>query len=51
MYRPQDDGKPVFVAGSVIQQQTFSDPSYFNTVFISGDGMAKEMQEAKRQEQ
>ena len=30
--------------------QTFSDPSYFKTVFISGDDMVKEMAELKQKE-
>ena len=29
---------------------TFSDPSFFNTVFISGDDMVKEMAELKQKE-
>lgn len=31
--------------------QTFADPEFFKTVFISGDDMVKEMQEAKIKEQ
>ena len=48
-YKPADDGKPDF-ASKVPNVQTFSDPSYFNTVFISGDDMVKEMQELKQKE-
>jgi hypothetical protein len=30
--------------------QTFADPEFFKTVFISGDDMVKELQEAKIKE-
>ena len=39
-YRPQDDGKSVFQTKVKHPHQTFSQPNYFKTVFISGDGMA-----------
>ena len=41
-YRPQDHGKVDFQS-KVQNVETFSDPSFFNTVFISGDDMVKEM--------
>lgn len=50
-YNPQDDGKPVFLSRVASQHQTFSKPGYFNTVFISGDDMEKEMAQAKKREQ
>ena len=46
-YQPSLDGKPDFINRKP-SQQTFSKPNYFNTVFISGDGMAKENAEAKQ---
>ena len=48
-YRPQDDGKDDFYS-KVKNKKTFSDPSYFKTVFISGDDMVKEMAEQKQKE-
>ena len=48
-YRPQDHGKADFQS-KVQNVDTFSDPSYFNTVFISGDDMVKEMAELKQKE-
>lgn len=42
VYRPQDYDKDDFYS-KVKNKQTFSDPSYFKTVFISGDDMVKEM--------
>lgn len=45
-YRPEDDGKPDFYS-KVKNTKTFSDASYFKTVFISGDDMVKEMAEQK----
>mmetsp|Transcript_39149 Transcript_39149/g.51211 ORF Transcript_39149/g.51211 Transcript_39149/m.51211 type:complete len:197 (+) Transcript_39149:2776-3366(+) len=48
-YNPEDDGKPDFYS-KVKNQQTFSDPAYFKTVFISGDDMVKEMAELKQKE-
>ena len=50
-YNPQDDGKPIFLSRVASQNQTFSKPGYFNTVFISGDNMEKEMADAKKREQ
>ncbi len=48
-YRPQDHGKVDFQS-KVKNIQNFSDPSYFKTVFISGDDMVKEMAEMKQKE-
>lgn len=48
-YRPEDDGKPDFYS-KVKNTKTFSDASYFKTVFISGDDMVKEMAEQKQKE-
>ena len=33
MYRPQDEGKPVFIAGNKNLPKTFSKQGYFKTVF------------------
>ena len=49
MYNPAEHGKPDFYS-KVKNVQTFSDPSYFKTVFISGDDMVKEMAELKQKE-
>ena len=49
MYSPAEHGKPDFYS-KVKNVQTFSDPSYFKTVFISGDDMVKEMAELKQKE-
>lgn len=49
LYRPQDDGKADFQS-KVKNVKNFSDPSYFKTVFISGDDMVKEMAEMKQKE-
>ena len=43
MYRPKDEGKAEFMSKVQGSHKTFSNPSYFNTVFISGDDMEKEM--------
>jgi len=43
-YRPEDHGKDDFYS-KVKNKKNFSDPSYFTTVFISGDDMLKEMAE------
>ena len=50
VYRPSDHGKEDFYSKVKGKNQTFSDPSYFNTVFISGDDMVKEMAELKQKE-
>lgn len=50
IYKPEDDGKQDFQSKVKSQGSTFSDPSYFKTVFISGDDMVKEMQELKQKE-
>ena len=50
VYRPSDHGKEDFYSKVKSKNQTFSDPSYFNTVFISGDDMVKEMAELKQKE-
>ena len=49
VYRPADYGKDDFYS-KVKNKQTFSDPSYFKTVFISGDDMVKEMAMQKQKE-
>ena len=49
VYNPAEHGKPDFYS-KVKNVQTFSDPSYFKTVFISGDDMVKEMAELKQKE-
>ena len=49
VYRPQDYDKDDFYS-KVKNKQTFSDPSYFKTVFISGDDMVKEMALQKQKE-
>lgn len=52
VYRPEDYGKQDFQSKVKQQHQqgTFSDPSFFKTVFISGEDMVKEM-EADRQKE
>ena len=45
-WRPEDEGKEQF-KNKVKGGDSFSDPSYFKTVFISGDDMVKEMAELK----
>ena len=47
---PDGSGKPDFFMNFRCPQ-TFADPEFFKTVFISGDDMVKEMQEAKIKEQ
>ena len=49
MYNPAEHGKADFYS-KVKNKTTFSDPSYFKTVFISGDDMVKEMAELKQKE-
>ena len=49
VYRPEDDGKPVFMARANAQM-TFSHPDYFNTVFASGDSVTQEEQERRQKE-
>lgn len=44
-----EEGKPGFYTNFRCQQ-TFSEPAFFKTVFISGDDMVKEMQEAREKE-
>ena len=46
-YVPADYGKADFYS-KVKNKATFSDPTYFKTVFISGDDMVKEMAELKQ---
>ena len=46
-YRPEDEGKPVFMSKVKSQGKTFSNQGYFKTVFTSGDDMVKEMEEDK----
>ena len=41
--------KPGF-CGNFKVPRTFADPSYFKTVFISGDNMVQEMHQAKLKE-
>lgn len=41
-YRPQDDGKPIFMNKVKHDGQTFSHQGYFKTVFQSGDGVMLE---------
>lgn len=43
IYRPADEGKIDFQSKVNAPHKTFGDPSFFNTVFISGDDMVKEM--------
>ena len=51
MYRPQDIGKPVFVAGSKNLPSTFSHQTYFKTVFCdSADDVANQEQLEKQRE-
>jgi len=47
---PGENGKPDFQAKVKSQRPTFSKKEYFNTVFISGDDMVKEMAEQKQRE-
>lgn len=47
---PEEHGKPDFYTNFRCPS-TFADPSFFKTVFISGDDMVKEMQEARAKEQ
>jgi hypothetical protein len=49
-FSPEEShGKPDFFTNFRCPQ-TFADPEFFKTVFISGDDMVKEMQEAKIKE-
>ena len=43
IYRPADEGKVDFMSKVNAPHKTFGDPAFFNTVFISGDDMVKEM--------
>lgn len=45
---PGANGKPDFYSKVKSQKPTFSNKEYFNTVFISGDDMMKEMAEDKQ---
>lgn len=49
IYRPQDHGKADFYGKvkAAHHSGTFAHPSTFNTVFISGDDMVKEEEEAR----
>ena len=49
MYNPAEYGKADFYS-KVKNKPVFSDPSYFKTVFISGEDMVKEMAELKQKE-
>lgn len=49
-YIPGQNGKPDFQAKVKAQRATFSEREYFNTVFISGDDMVKELAEMKQKE-
>lgn len=49
-YVPGESGKPDFQAKVKSQRPTFSNKEYFNTVFISGDDMVKEMAMQKQKE-
>lgn len=42
--------QPDFIGKVKPPQETFSDPAFFNTVFISGDDMVKEMTALKQKE-
>ena len=44
-----EDGKPEFRKDFKVPP-TFSDLEFFKTIFISGEGMEKEMEESKRKE-
>ena len=44
------NGKPDFQSKVKSQRPTFSHKEYFNTVFISGDDMVKEMAAQKQKE-
>lgn len=44
------EGQVDFQSKIKISKPTFSDKEYFNTVFISGDDMVKELQEQKQKE-
>ena len=49
-FKPEEyGGKPDFFMNFRCPQ-TFADPSFFKTVFISGDDMVREMAEAKAKE-
>jgi len=52
VYNPEDYGKKDFQSKvkAKHQQGTFSDPSFFKTVFIAGEDMVKEMEEDKQKE-
>ena len=47
---PGENGKPDFQSKVKAQRPTFSQKEYFNTVFISGDDMMKELAEMKQKE-
>ena len=51
MFRPSEEGKPVFVAGSKNLPKTFSSQGYFKTVFHeNADDVARQELERKQQE-
>jgi len=45
IYYPAAEGKVDFMSKVNAPHKTFGDPAFFNTVFISGDDMVKEMAE------
>jgi hypothetical protein len=49
IYNPANDGKADFQS-KVTGPQTFSDPNFFKTVFISGEDMDKELAEVRKKE-
>ena len=51
VYRPQDEGKNVFVAGSVNVPFTFSEQGYFKTVFTQTAEDVEKQQLAEKQAQ
>ena len=52
MYRPQDEGKPIFAEVGNTGKKTFSEQSYFKTVFAAtGAEMERQMEQDRRREQ
>ena len=49
IYKPEDEGKRDFV-NKIKGVQTFSDPHFFKTVFVSGDDMVAEEKQLKQKE-
>jgi hypothetical protein len=48
-FNPEESGKPNFFMNFRCPP-TFSEGAFFKTVFISGDNMVRELQEAKQRE-